>query len=580
MGPEASEQPRSTEKDPLISGLHNFIEHHRTYNTLLPEHIRQPEKTFEFLEDFYNKFLEDRNKRATEVSQEKYEKEIVPAIRDLFPMSTFFIQCVDGRVKPVHTNGLSAETASSLRTPGGHLNEFNRQDGELVLDENSTFAEKLLLAGDGSDFISQVFDSHWACAARENEESDTGNHPKDKGLLQDVLHKREMIQATRIFLKKHGPSEQNTALIQTTFDPITDYEYMGLETTEALEVARQASQQKTNSNGSTSDSTLSEAEYTKDIIEKLIRQGKIISTGHLLTDPKILAALKENRFEIDRINDYVGSAEKFAIGLKNIKEQLLSQIEQLVLKLYPHLKSEDKSSKKELEQRAMLLLSNTYNAYLNNSDHNEMEYLREDDEQYEKEDHYAFDKHDEAGIKVTEGGHPPYNISMFVVHSQDRENMPGWVVFASSIVRTNRRLERIMDASSQFTTADIDKYEKAPVPVVVQEIIRNQGDITIPENDWDQLQQIDWEDIPTSWECISTVELRKYLTTKGISHTLLMEGILQLRDKMARLYDESRSSADHLKNLSLTALPTICDSKRKTVAIIPFIKVARNKLQR
>jgi len=107
--------------------------------------------------------------------------------------------------------------------------------------------------------------------------------------------------------------------------------------------------------------------------------------------------------------------------------------------LYPQLGNlEDVRAQKELEEKAMLLLCNLYNGYLHNPKHVESKYLKIPDKKYKSESTYAFDTHWEEGIKISEGGYPPYDIPMFVIFSGDEDAIPESVMLAEELVRDNR----------------------------------------------------------------------------------------------------------------------------------------------
>lgn len=555
----------------LQNQLDDTMQLYRKYNEKLPESLQRSERDFTFIEHFYASFLLDRNRRAADIEQERYQQ-IIEKARTILPARTFFVLCMDGRVKIIHTNGLSADTASAIRTPGGMLDEFIRIDGQLTLQENSPFAKMLIDSSQKGTCISQVFDSHYTCAARKGEEAATGHYPSDSGLFRDVIYKKEMAQAAKKFLQENSDCK-NVSFFQTTFNPVTGYLYMGLERDEAQQFAQDKAKQKALREGRDVERAAKHAEYSKEILKELITDGRIISTGQLITDEKIRAAFDRESFDIDRINKYVESAEKFWNKIEILWGELLPTLKEKLLKIYPDLASDQENSNEELEERAILLLTNAFNTYLVNRKHNEMQYLDMDDHEYEKMGHYLFGVHNEAGVKVSEGGHPPYEIPMFVIYSNDIENLSERIELSSKLVRLNRIEGRVKDASGQFI--DPDEFGEAPVCLVMQEIVRDADNLSINNVDWKKLEKINWDDMPKDWDISDDEEFRKYLVAKGIGDVLLTDGILRLRKKMARIYDPSQETATHLRDLYKTVLPIICNDHRKTHAIIPFLKVAR-----
>lgn len=561
--------------DHIEQSIDKIFTLYKNYNEKLPEDLRRPDKDFAFLSHFYKSFIADRTKRVVDVNTPEHERATNLA-NSLLPMNTLAVLCMDGRVKMVHTNGFTADIGSAIRTPGGLLNEFIRQDGELTLDLNSNFANLLLDALSKSQNIAEVFDSHFSCAARTGEEAATGNFPGDAGLLRDVLHKKEMIKTTKKMLAGKKEFEgKHIVFIQTTYNPITGYMYMGLEREEALAYAKSVASQEAIAVGKNPVRAAQYAQYTKGVLSDLINKGEIISTGALIDDPTIKNAFEQHSFPINRQEDYVRSEVNFWENMAKLKKELLPYIEQVVRNIYPHLTGDNKTLKRELEQRAMLLLTNMYNTYLHNPNHHELEYLEMDDHDYEKQDHYPYGIHNEEGVKVSEGGHPPYDIPMFVVYSGDIENLSQRIELASGLVRKNRLDGRVVDRSGNYT--DAEEFTAAPVPLVMQEIVRDKNGTRITTQDWEHLEKIDWEDLPKEWDTMTDDEFDKYLIAKGLDSHLLIKGIQNVRHKMARIYDPSQESSSHLRDLYKTVLPIVCDQKRKTHAIIPFIKVGREK---
>lgn len=543
-----------------------FIGLLEAYNGSLPPERQRPPEDYVFLRNFYPSFIGDRNKRAAEVNSPEY-REVTELAEDSFPMTTLSVMCMDGRVKLVHVFGFSAGIGSSIRVPGGLLKEFIRgKDGHLKLEEGSSFAGLLDGALVKNAKLAEVFDSHYGCAARKGEESARGSMPEDAGLYSDVLHKKEMVRATREYVLPRAGEDNQLALIQTTFNPITGFLYMGLESDRALSYARQYAREKAKADGTNPD-TISPV-YSKEVIKGLIEEGLIISTGQLIENPAIRQAFDQYFFEASWKDSYVDTARRFWTGISEMKGSLLPIFERSLTAVYPQLALSGKATKIELEERAMLLMTNAFNAYLHNSDHVEGEYLEMNDEAYEAQEHYEYDEHIEEGIKVSEGGYPPYDIPMFVIFSGDMKNMAGNIELASGIVRDNRRKGKVIDQSGAYT--DPAAFAKAPVPVVMQEIIR---DVRLTAEDWESLAQIDWSDLDSEWDSMSSREFREYLRKKGKLSSSIADGIESLREKMANIFDRDSLTSAHLVEQYKVAMPIICDQDRRTHAIIPFVKL-------
>lgn len=538
--------------------ISSFLDYLEAYNSKLPPERQRSSEGYAFLRYFFPAFVSDRNKRADEVNSLE-NKTIIKFGEEKLPMTTLSVMCMDGRVKMIHVFGFSAGIGSSLRVPGGLLKEFIRgKDGQLMLEEDSNFAQLVNSAVVKNKYLAEVFDSHWGCAARKAEESARGGFPEDLGLFSDVLHKREMVGATKKFiLKKHGDINQIT-LIQTTFNPITGYLYMGLETSSALEFAKKFAEKKATA-----------PVFSKPVIKALINDGLIISTGHLISNQSLRKILNKHLFEISWKKNYLKTAKNFWKDIGLMKDEVFPILTRSLISIYPELASADKNTQRELEERAMLLLCNTYNAYLHNHDHNEIEYLGEDDREYEKKEHYEYDEHIEEGIKVSEGGYPPYEIPMFVIFSGDRKNMPGNIELASGIVRDNRLKEHVKDKSESYKNPS--DFARAPVPVVMQEIIRDQR---LTKDDWAALENIDWSDLTElDWDMMSAKEFADYIEKKGKLSIAIANGLERLRQNMITVFDRDALTAAHLIDQFKVVLPVVCDQDRETHAIVPFIKL-------
>jgi hypothetical protein len=537
------------------------------FNCSLPEGVRQPEKAFAFLRHFYKSFVADRNKRAKEVNADEY-KEIFAEIKKHLPMMPFFIGCMDGRVKFVHEFGFSAHIGGGIRVPGGSIKDFVRgTDGQITLKEKSNFAINLdtALKNNGNS-VTEVMDSHWACAARKKGEGSKGRRKlEDEGLFNDVLDKKEMAQAIHNYLQnKYGEAyasgEVEVLLAQETFNPITGFLYMGLERDEALAYAREVAGKGKS------------PVYSKEVLSGLIASHKIISTGALLEDPRYARALREtlesNNFAADWKDNYVETAKHFWEGVGKMKDQMLPILKKELVGLYPQLGNlEDAKAQRELEERAMLLLCNLYNGYLHNPKHVESKYLKIPDKKYKSESTYAFDTHWEEGIKISEGGYPPYDIPMFVIFSGDEDAIPESVMLAEELVRDNRTRDEnpIIDRSGNYTTPE--EFGEAPVAIVMQEIVRAK----LGKAEWEALEDRDWSNLPKNWDTMTDSEFQDYLLRSGELSGSLIKGLNILRRKMAKIYTSS-DTRDFLLEEKLMVMPVICGQDRETHAIIPFAK--------
>lgn len=545
--------------DEVRTQISDFVKLLEEYNGVLPSQIMRSSQDYKFLRNFFTEFVIDRNSRAEEVKSKEYRR-VLEKAHKILPMDTQSVMCIDGRVKMIHAFGFSADIGNAIRKPGGILKEFIRgKDGQLKLDQDSIFAQQLESAISRGKFLAEIFDSHYLCAARRREEMQGGKNPKDGGLFSDVLHKKEMVGATKEYVLGKKFDIHSLFLIQTTFNPITGYMYMGLETDRAINYAKNFA--KESGNGL--------PVYSKNVIKALVEDGLIISTGILKENKTARSMFDKYRFHISWKRDYVNSADRFWGGISEMKNILIPIFKENLISIYPELSGDDDYSKRELEERAILLLANTFNAYLHNAEHSEDEYLNIQDDEYEGQHHYEYDTHREEGVKISRGGHPVYDIAMLVIDSEDKENMAADLEFGAGIVRENRLLGRISDSSKTYKNPD--EFAVAPVPVVMQEIIT---DSRLSGEDWEILKNIDWsglQDLP--WDSWTSTEFAQYLEMKALLPNSIANAIDRLRINMFTIFDRRSQSASHLINQLKVALPVICGPDRETHAVIPFVKL-------
>lgn len=520
-----------------------FIDLLRSYNAILPPARQREEKDYLFQKDFYKQFLLDRNTRAADVKTPTYS-DIASLARSQFPVRSFWNLCMDGRVKTVLTNGVTAKVGSSIRVPGGILREFVRnENGKIVLLRESNFANVLDNTLERSDTIAEIFDSHIACAARKAEEESKGKDLEDTGLLRDVLHKQEMLIAIAEYLKEKYGQEKKILAIQISFDPHDGFMYMGLETEKAIAYAKEVAE-KIESDGYEGY----QWQYTDAVLQNLVKEGSIIHTKALIQDESIQKILKAHAFMPDWQHDYRHSAAHFWQGIVACKEALSSILTEKLTRIYPQLKHEKNSI--ELEERIILLLTNLFSGFLLN-----------------QTGHYPYSEHREECVKVSPGGFPPYDISAFVVLSSDEKNLVSTIQLAVSLVRSNRKAQRVHDRSGLFSSPTA--FSQAPVPIILQSIVRE----PLTDHEWDAMAHIDWSDLPKDWEKLSDVAFLRYLQKKGEVHVAAALAINDLRRRMRILFDADHVTSERLISQHITALPTVMDSQRKTHFIVPFIKL-------
>lgn len=530
----------------LESQIERWIGLLESYSRKLP-HPRS-KKNYPYLRDFFKRFVRDQNERTAEISSLAYEKTRKLAKQQL-PMKTLWNFCIDGRVTSIFAHGATAGVGNSVRVPGGILREFVRgKDGRLKLDSRSDFAMLLGRAFANKDMVTEVFDSHIGCLARQREEELKGKFHKDAGLLADVSHKMQMAQATQNFVKETFGDEKKLIVALTSFNPYTGFLYMGLETKDVLLYAYKRGNV-----------------YTDEILNTLADIGKIISTERLAKDPLLGNIFKHHAFNLDWKDNYVKSAKHFWEGIASMKKKALLLIEGKLVMIYPHLSAKSEEIQLEKEERSMLLLTNAFSGYLHNAGKKKQTSASHDTDSHST--FYPYGIHREEGVKVGEGGYPPYAISLFTVFSFEEKNLPSHIEFASTLVRKNRMEGRVIDRERFF--ADREAFEQASLPIVVSEIVRD----TLLEKEWDALVKIDWFNIPKDWDTLSDDAFFAYLHTKESMRFGVALAINNLRKKMAILYDPYNNISSRLIEQYLVAMPYISSKNRKVRIIIPFVKL-------
>lgn len=531
----------------LAPQINRFLTPFITANELKPQEDRRLPKEYRSLRDYFVMWAVDRNLRAREINSEEYQQTVGLATAQL-PYPTFEILCMDGRVLPAIKHGFSAGIGGSIRVPGGTLREFvrNKKTQLLEVAQESNFAKALARIFKKHDTIAQVLDSHIGCAARgKKEQEKRGKSLEDNGLYRDVIEKKQMAQA--MINHKH------ILPIQTSFDPHSGFMYMGLETTEAMDYAKNIAVDKA--------PTTAKPVYTEDVLRDLTMEGFIISTETLSHHAVIREEFNKHAFAIDWRVDYSGSARNFWRNIALMKEKLMPFVREELVRVYPHLNDEEYQG--ELEERGMLLLTNAFSGYLHNLS-----------PETGQESHrvYGYGQHEEECVVITEGEYGPHHLSAFEVSSLD----PAWLSpntgLAHGLVQGNRAAGRVVDRSHHFQKPE--EYAGTITPTIVIEVVRSKYSA-----DYEGLlARISWSDLPEDWDTMSPEEFSDYLRVKEeeayleIPHALV-KAIEALRKRMAALYDPGKLISESFVNQDSIALPVIEDQHRKLLGVVPFYKV-------
>ncbi|HLD01649.1 MAG TPA: hypothetical protein VJC10_02115, partial [Patescibacteria group bacterium] len=216
--------------------------------------------------------------------------------------------------------------------------------------------------------------------------------------------------------------------------------------------------------------------------------------------------------------------------------------------------------------RATLLLANAFSGFLENEHPQDSGHTHSDGKPHHM---YSYGVHEEEGVRVSEGGYPPYEISMFVVFSLDEVNLATNIDLAVSLVRANRKEKRVEDRSGIFKNP-LD-FAQAPVAIALHELIR---DKQLSDEDWEALSIIDWSDLPNApWDTMTDEAFDNYLESKGKIPLSVANGIRRLRHRMRILFDPDQAISHHLVNQDEVVLPLLADRNRRIRCLIPFVKL-------
>ena len=534
-------EERSGERmDPRIrQELKKFLGHINT--NILNQNDR------EFTSQFLTDFISSRNRRSRKMLSSEYGS-VLELVISLFPYHTFGVDCMDGRVLRTLMGGFIFGFGGFLRTPGGDLVELPDRDyhKSSEIDRNSRFADLFNKLFSRREEVNkpyaQILDSHINCAARKGVEKDKAtkagrNPPPDDGLMADVLRKKQIAGAMATYTKNNFP-DKIVLPIQTSFNPNNGYMYMGLETSKALEMAKVFKG------------------FTQPVLAELNRQNFIISTESLSKDKGVRDVLSSFRFDVNWEQEYLSTAKNFWANMVKLKETFIyTKIEDKLKNIYKHLQLKNENSKRELEERAMIVLANLYSGYLLNPK-----------TPTGKKDDYPYYKHREQCVVVGEGEPGPFPIASFEISAIDEDDLPKQVKLAYGIVQDNRKNMNIHDFHSIYPNHT--DFENAPVFVIMEETIR----ADMEDGFWKELKDIKFSELPDlDWMNMPESDFKNYLKGKGIKNEDIINRIETLRIKTSSLYkDENNGLPSLIKSGLLVVLPAFVNKNQGIQKIIPF----------
>jgi hypothetical protein len=500
----------------------------------------------EFLNHMLKGILDERIARSAELQSPELQEATEIAL-SMFPEKPAIIDCVDGRMPATIMFGLTLGMAKGIRRPAGNVPGFyyDHSDGEsrLTLDPDSQFAT-LIRNDNGHKSTFEMYGSHLSCAAQQNEEVAAGNNPPDGGLYRNVLLKNRKGDIIK--------EELGVDPIQYSFDPHNGFLYMGLEKENALRVA------EANGNSFVPPQDEHNHDDYYQILDELVGSGVIISTKRL--SELYASEFQEHSFDIDWAGKYKDTALSFWRNMKSMEDTVLPKIKELVMQTFGKTSPEDD---KEIQMRAVALLSNSYNGWLQN-----------------RQGPYPYDTHEEQCVVIDWKSKGPFKDYPALVIAPEQESIGASTFLAQSIARGNRKTG-VKDRSGVYAE-EPDEYLKAPVPVIYKEEIREfRSDNPV----WNELRKIDWSSpvmhdgelraMSDVWMRIPEEAFEEWL---GNQLTDITHGDW---DPIKTTFDRMRNNMiettvyEPLKKLTnrggIVIVPLLVSSDRQPQTIVPFI---------
>jgi len=533
-----------------------------------PEEKKLVHQSFTWAKLFVTQYLHSRQQRAAEsISPEAITARELAQQYIGVGNHDFFATCIDGRTMPLVMFSRPPHIGGVLRAPAGILQGFMRgtQPKTVYIDHQSPIISSLkkLLLDKSGDTVFYGFDSHYACAARQQIHDRRGGHEEDGGLRSDVMSKMMMAQGIlelRSELVAQG--QQPAELIPTffSFDPHSGYVTAGLE----IHV---------------DDHNVASSGFTSEVLDNLEAQHKIVRTESICINPQVLGELERllvpksadfrRHFPTSLVKNWQVITELYAQGTGVAYVYILDQLQKVYLNSGWKLDSEDNLQKKNistrtLRQKAKFLLKNIVTRYSLAG----------------VEPAWPFEHHNEDLVVITEGGYAPFpSLDAFAVFSQDLDALLPNTQLAIELIRTFRAKGQVTDSTHTFTQAA--EFKSAPVFVSNKAILRF-GDHSI----WEQLQhlklddvfaQIDWDSAEVlNWDRSAILrQLNKISNIESVAFNLplasaLVDAVYELFHRM-RLMMRNKVFREMILRGEIIVLNTIVDRNRQPRLILPLV---------
>lgn len=478
-------------------------------------------------------FISLRNQRVDDLMSNDFLESVAIKSR-YFPLENpLFVICIDGRVL---TKLIACFNGVSYHVPAGDTKidflPIKNNPGKLMLKEGvlSRMIGRLIRENNS---IQIILDSHLHCAAGGLSANDRHCcEVADAGLRDDVIRKTAMKEAILEYGKEYFP-EAKIMVTQIAFNPDDGFSFFGLEKKDCLAASK-------------------EKGYTKEVIDSLLLDGKIISTKELAEKQK--EDFLKAYFDCDYRLDYRQSTKKFWQNFSDFWEK----ISPLFFEIGKSLGINDPI---ENQQISALLLASAYNGFLHN---NQADGSAKD---------YSYAVHKESVITVTVSESGPFSgAESFFVHPE-APDISAEIKLGRSLIVGNRQKHRMSPLEIEAVESLFPEYESYIKAPVLAFFFQRSSRILLLE-EIKTLQSIDWSDVlSVNWFETTNQEFTdNYLEKKwpGIPAAVAY-AINRLRQQAVDIYQPNQAASEDFLSGRIIPIWVLAGPNRQILSVIPFL---------
>ena len=493
-----------------------------------------------YFEALLKGFVETRNKRVIDLHSEEMS-EARSCMDRVFSFSSGKILpclCIDGRVL---SETVFCLPNAAFRTPAADISDALPLQGDGLFLAEGDFTRSIRDRVNRFGSVIVLLDSHSHCAAKGREkEVSLGVAVPDGGLSDDVKRKKHIAKAIVNFAEReYGPEgREKVSVFQTAFDVHSGFLFMGLERDEVL-----------------SDPRVIQGGFTEGVLEELSHEGKILSTALLVHEGGILfesfRMLKDQVGTVHFEQDYAGSMLRFWRSLSTVSEASLTEMRDVMAKLFP------KEGPEDVRVREKLLLSNALLGLL-----------------LEDGGSYRYAKHRESIVVETDKARGPYGkaspFSVSPFGNGDMAITSSVLAFAASIVRGNRSKGNFPQKEESVIKSsfggDSDALVKSPVPIFISERVN----VQVSDSELEGISRLEWEG--SLWADMSSEEWNTFLCRNipNISNDTVL-AIGRLRERALKRYYPGLPATNDLLSGQLALVSALRTPDGEIIAIFPFL---------